>query len=244
MRESYEEENLQGIESLSRLPISGITPFTTIDFPGRLAAVFYTQGCPWRCRYCFNEELQPFDRYDQVIPSKKIAWFLKTRRAFLDAIVFSGGEATSHEMLREWMEFVKSIGFAVGLHTAGIHPDNLEKVLPSCDWVGLDVKAPFEDYEKITQIKQSGERVKQSLKVILESGIDCEFRTTVHPELLGEKDILNIATDISLMGAKKYVIQIFKALPKINLTSCGDWSLSEKLKKHLETIFPVFEIRL
>ncbi|HQB12486.1 MAG TPA: anaerobic ribonucleoside-triphosphate reductase activating protein, partial [Candidatus Omnitrophota bacterium] len=33
---------------LSEIPVGGITPFTTIDFPGRLAGVFYLQGCSWR----------------------------------------------------------------------------------------------------------------------------------------------------------------------------------------------------
>lgn len=41
------------------LQVGGITPFTTIDFPGRLAAVIFCQGCPWRCQYCHNRHLLP-----------------------------------------------------------------------------------------------------------------------------------------------------------------------------------------
>jgi len=43
-----------------RMPrIGGIVPFTTNDFPGRLAAVLFLQGCPLRCAYCHNPHLIP-----------------------------------------------------------------------------------------------------------------------------------------------------------------------------------------
>ena len=47
----------EALLSANRLRIGGITPLTSIDFPGRLAAVLYCQGCPWRCGYCHNPEL-------------------------------------------------------------------------------------------------------------------------------------------------------------------------------------------
>mgnify|MGYP001828201880 CR=1 FL=1 len=35
---------------MTELQVGGVTPLTTIDSPGELAAVVFCQGCPWRCR--------------------------------------------------------------------------------------------------------------------------------------------------------------------------------------------------
>ncbi len=46
-------------EARARLRVGGFEPLTTVDWPGRLSAVVFLQGCPWRCRYCHNAELAP-----------------------------------------------------------------------------------------------------------------------------------------------------------------------------------------
>lgn len=42
------------------LPVAGVIPFSATDWPGKLTATVFTQGCPLRCVYCHNAQLQEF----------------------------------------------------------------------------------------------------------------------------------------------------------------------------------------
>jgi len=158
------------------LRVGGLTRLSATDFPGRLAAVVFCQGCAWRCGYCHNPELQP-RRGREEIPWPEVLAFLERRRGLLDAVVFSGGEPTQQPGLAAAMREVKAMGFLVGLHTAGIVPRRLAEVLPLLDWVGMDVKAPFAEHERVTGTRGSARRARASRELILASGIACEFHT-------------------------------------------------------------------
>jgi pyruvate formate lyase activating enzyme len=162
---------------MGQLRVGGLTPLTTIDFPGELAAVVFCQGCPWRCPYCHNGHLIPA-RGANLIPWGQVLGFLDARRGLLDAVVFSGGEPTLQAGLDAAMESVRRLGFKVGLHTAGPYPDRLGRVLHLVDWVGLDIKALPEHYPEVTGVPGSGERAWESLRVLLDSGVAHEVRTT------------------------------------------------------------------
>lgn len=232
---------------LKDLCVAGITPFTTIDFPGRLAGVFYLQGCPWRCRYCYNAEFWPMPPAGQLISPEKIFQFLDTRKGQLDGIVFSGGEPTAHERLPVWMKAVKAMGFELGLHTGGMFPERLAEVLPLCSWVGFDIKAPFRLYEKVTRIPGSGDVARRSVEKLLASGVAHEFRTTFHPGLLSEDDILAMAKELSGLGARNYVIQAFRSdhCPDKELreSAAPGAGISQNLRSTLRALFPDFRVR-
>jgi pyruvate formate lyase activating enzyme len=232
---------------LNDIPVAGITPFTTIDFPGRLAGVFYLQGCPWRCRYCYNSEFWPLPPAGTRVSVDKILQFLNDRKGHLDGIVFSGGEPTIHEHLPVWMKAVKDRGFEIGLHTGGMFPLRLEKILPLCSWVGLDIKAPFDLYEKVTKVSGSGESVRRSVELVLASGVEYECRTTVHPALLSESELLDLARELAAKGCKKYVLQMFhpdhcvdKELRESAVPVTG---ISANLRQTLTSLFPSFHVR-
>ena len=196
-------------------------PFTTVDYPGHLAAVVFCQGCVWRCRYCHNPHLQPFDggRWSW----ENILSLLSERKGFLEAVVFSGGEPTAQSCLLNAMRAVKDLGFKVGLHTAGILPDFLAGVLPLVDWVGLDVKAPFDGrYDRITQRKDSFEAPAESLRLLLASGVNYELRTTVHPDLVSQADLADISSTLESLHALPTKIQPFRP------EGCADPELIEK----------------
>jgi len=188
------------------LSIGGLTAFTTIDFPDHLAAVIFCQGCAWRCGYCQNTSL--LDRHVQpTLTWQQVEAFLVRRQGLLDAVVFSGGEPTLQKGLLEAVQRVRDLGFKVGLHTAGMHSKRLAELLPFLDWIGFDIKAPFQNYAAITGIANSGKQPLESAKRVLESGIAYEFRTTVHPQLLNESDVLALATSLADLGVQRYVLQ-------------------------------------
>ena len=192
------------------LRVGGLTPLSTTDWPGMLAAVVFCQGCPWRCGYCHNPGLIPA-RGDKEIPWEDVLAFLRRRQGLLDGVVFSGGEPTLQPELAEAMREVRALGFKIGLHTGGAYPRRLEEVLPLVDWVGLDAKAPFADYARITGVVGSGVPALSSLEHVLASGVDHEIRTTVHPALLSDDDVVDLAQDLSAHGVKRYVIQAFRS---------------------------------
>ncbi len=191
------------------LRIGGFVAFSTVDYPGRLAAVVFCQGCPWRCRYCHNSHLQPSEGGATDWP--RIEAFLETRRGLLDAVVFSGGEPTAQLGLAEAMRSARRMGFAVGLHTAGIFPFRLRQALEYADWVGLDIKAPFDDYEATTGCRASGRSAEESLRIVLKSGVDYELRTTVHPALLGDDAKHRMRQCLDRLGARPTRWQEFRS---------------------------------
>ena len=126
----------------AKINVGGVETFSTVDFPEHMAAVVFLQGCPWRCPFCHNTSLQPIDSATDFVWEKFLD-FLEKRKGILDAVVFSGGEPLWQDGLFDAMNQVKSMGFAVGLHTAGADSKRLEKVLPLVDWIGFDIKVPF-----------------------------------------------------------------------------------------------------
>ena len=90
-----------------------------IDYPGRISAVVFTQGCNFRCPYCHNPELVVPERYCGTIRIEDIFSFLEKRRGKLDAVVITGGEPTLQADLVPFMQRIRSMGFLVKLDTNG-----------------------------------------------------------------------------------------------------------------------------
>ena len=226
------------------LPVAGLTPLTTIDFPGELAAVIFLQGCPWRCGYCQNGELLARKPAGLLDWTEILAW-LKTREGLLDAVVFSGGEPTLHRGLEAAIVQVKSLGYKVGLHTAGIYPERLKLLLPLLDWVGLDIKSARRDYQRITGVRGSARRAWKSARYLLDSGVAHEIRTTVHPDMLNQQQVSRLADELLDLGAHRFVIQ------QCVLKGCLDESRrvsharkpDEFFLHQLGSSFPHFEVR-
>ena len=189
-----------------QLRVGGFVPLTTLDYPDHLSCVVFCQGCAWRCRYCHNPDLIPA-RGEHTQSWDNILEFLQRRQGLLEAVVFSGGEATLQHSLQSAMQDVKDLGFKVGLHTAGINSKALTRVLHYCDWVGFDVKALVEDTELITGISGSGQANWQCLELLLASGVDYECRTTVHWDLIDPQRLLQLAQRLSAAGVAHFAVQ-------------------------------------
>lgn len=230
--------------SADSLPIAGITPLTTLDFPGQLAAVVFLQGCPWRCGYCQNSSLLP-----RATPPdyqwQEIKRWLRQRLGLLDAVVFSGGEPTLHQGLADAVMQTREMGFRTGLHSAGIYPDRLRNLLPVLDWVGLDIKAPEEDYPAITGVEGSGHKAWQSAAYLADSNTAHEIRTTVHPDQLNETQLINMADRLVQLGIRHFVIQraTLARCMEPGLKTCSSARLSDQQLSTIGARFPCFSIR-
>lgn len=225
--------------------LGGSLPLSTLDYPGALAAVLFCQGCPWRCPYCHNAVLRDDAGEGDEDFAVFLSW-LETRQGLLDAVVFSGGEPTGQSGLGMAMAAVRALGFRVGLHTAGMFPEALSSVLPHCDWVGLDIKAPRAAYDRIVGISGSARPAFASLETLRGSGVAFEIRTTWHPSLLDASDMLLLAAQLFEQGARSWVIQLFQPKGCIDtaLIASGPAIFPLPLLKQLQQTVPGLSISL
>jgi len=203
--------------------------------------VVYCQGCPWRCGYCHNPHLLP-RRAAGGIAWSEVLEFLGRRRGLLDAVVFSGGEPTAQAGLARAMRESKALGYRVGLHSAGIYPRRFAEVLPLVDWVGFDAKAPFDAaYERITGVRASGEAALESVRTLLASGVDCEFRTTWHAGFLSPAELERLTQTLADLGVRRFALQEFRASGGVGFRPEGDAAAADL--DALARRFPQFSLR-
>lgn len=196
-----------------RARIGGWQPFSACDWPGRLAAVVFLAGCPWRCGYCHNPGLLQRRHGQTSWPQLRAQ--LQARRGLLDGVVFSGGEPLTEPALPALLAEVRAMGFATGLHSGGSHPERLQRVLPLLDWVGLDIKTLPAQYPAITAVAGSGERAETSLALLQASGIDYECRSTLHPALHDEHTLTQLAAWLAQRGVRRYAWQRLRPGPQL-----------------------------
>ena len=188
--------------------IYDLTTFTHLDYPNHLACIVWFSGCNMRCDYCYNGDIVFAKNgkysYNYVLN------FLKSRQNLLDGVVLSGGEASSHRLIEFCIE-IKKLGFKIKLDTNGTNPLHVAQLikLNLLDYIALDYKAPKEKFTQITHLKKFDE-FSQTLNLIINSQIEHEVRTTLHNNLLNEKDINLIIKDLKLQNYKNiYYIQKF-----------------------------------
>ena len=232
---------------ICEIPVAGIQPITTIDFPGKIAAVLFTQGCPWECRYCHNPALGDMAG-DHLVSCEEIETFLRNRVHFLDGIVISGGEPTLHAALPEFLASIKDLGYATAIHTNGYYPERLRRILKKglTDYVAMDVKAPPRVYDRITGVADSTIEVARSIDLVMASGIEYEFRTTYHPALLTEDELLEIVRVMTGIGVKRYYIQRFRNVGVCDpeLSDTGDViEIPDTVIREAEKCIPEFGVR-
>lgn len=173
------------------MKIGGLIKFTLIDFPGRPAAVIFTQGCNFRCCYCHNPELVYPHLFTETAAQEEIMAFLKRRQGSLEGVVVSGGEPTLFDDLPDFMAQIKALGYALKLDTNGTRPDMLQELVDKklVDYIAMDLKAPLDKYSLITGVETNPSILTKSMDIIRQSGVEYEFRTTYDKDVLTDVDI-------------------------------------------------------
>lgn len=190
--------------------IGGFQKFSMSDFPGKVSAIVFTRGCNFRCPYCHNPELVEPDSYVTPLNEASIISFLKSRRGRIQGVVITGGEPTFHEDLPEFIRKVREMGCAVKLDTNGSNPALLERIisLGLVAFVALDVKAPVRLYSSVARAPVDTGDILRSIRIVIDSGLPHEMRTTYLETLLSIDDMKEIAEMVR--GCGLLVVQSFR----------------------------------
>lgn len=175
------------------MKISGLQPVTASDFPGRLAAIIFTQGCNFRCPFCHNGSLLAMDS-ESLIGLDAIFTFLHKRKKLLDGLVISGGEPCLQAGLARFCHHVKNMGLEVKLDTNGSRPEVVRELLAEklVDFIAMDIKAPLHRLEDLTGTSFYEPQIRESISLIASSGVEHLFRTTDVTPMLSSQDHENI----------------------------------------------------
>lgn len=221
-------------------------PLTLIDFPGHLATVLFLQGCNLRCGYCYNRTLLP------GVARETISWasvidFLKDRQGFVEGVVFSGGEPCMQPGILSAMHEVRELGYVIGLHTNGFFPEVIDQALQQrlLQFIAVDFKAPLDRYHEITGQHADADSFARMADLIVASGAKYEYRTTVHPRLLKDADLMSMADWLASHKISNYAVQKFKHGDSLDQTLApviGPWLQNSTLLK-LKARFSSFTVR-
>lgn len=194
--------------------ISGIQPFTLLDYPNKAACVIFIPGCHFRCGYCHNPEFVLPENIiklkDTFINEEVLFNFLIPRRGLLDGVVISGGEPTLAPDLIPFMQKIRRLGFTVKLDTNGNRPDVIEQALRErvVDYIAMDIKASLDSYKELVGPLVKPENIQKSIDLVMNSAVQYEFRSTLLKEVHSDIMLEKMASLIS--GAEQWFLQRFR----------------------------------
>ncbi len=224
--------------------ISGFQKLTLLDYPNKLASIVFTQGCNFKCAYCQNSDLLSI-KTEGLIDEKEIFDYLKKRKKVLDGVVITGGEPTIQPNLTLFIQRVKDLGLKVKLDTNGSNPEIIKKLLKEdlVDYIAMDIKTDFDKYGDIIKINWNMDNIKKSIKLIKESTIEHEFRTTINKNDHTIEDLRRICEYLG--PDENYYIQNFEQSDYVLDKSLKSFSKDEliRIEKKLKKEFPNVKVR-
>jgi pyruvate formate lyase activating enzyme len=189
------------------LQIKGFQGTSLLDYPGKISSLLFFGGCNLTCPFCHNPGLVLDPGQYPDYPLEHILQELKQRRPFIDAVVISGGEPTLVPGLDGLLRAIKELGLSVKLDTNGLLPQILEGLMRQdlVDFVAMDVKTNPGRYGELHTRPVDPAPLQESIRLLIDSPLEYEFRTTCVPGLVEEEDIE--AMGRALAGAKRWVLQ-------------------------------------
>lgn len=215
--------------------IGGVEKTSLIDYPEKLTAVVFTIGCNFRCGYCHNPELIKLREDSKILDEEDFFAYLEKRKGLLDAVTITGGEPTLQNDLADFIKRVKDMGFLIKLDTNGCSPEILEKLINEklLDYIAMDIKNSIDNYNKVVRNFTDKEKILKSIRLIMNSNVDYEFRTTTLKSLISIEDFEKIGEMIN--GAKKYFIQKFVPSKVLNENLMNEINYSKEEFEFIKT---------
>lgn len=227
------------------MQIHGLNKTTLLDYPGRVASTIFTGACNFRCPFCQNSDLVLDSSCQPTLPEEEIFSHLAKRKGIITGVCITGGEPTLQKDLSDYIKRIKDMGLCVKLDTNGYQPKVLECLLRDelLDYVAMDIKSSLKRYPEAAGIELDTNVITTSVDIIMNSGIEYEFRTTVVKELHDEEVFNDIADMIN--GASKYFLQGFVDSERVLKKGLSACSLDEmnKFVKILEKKVEFVNIR-
>jgi len=234
------------------MKIAGLEKFSLIDYPKKISCIIFLFGCNFRCGFCHNPELV-LGKNEGSFSEEEILNFLEKRKKQLDGVCISGGEPLM-TLKKSFVKKIKDLGYFVKIDTNGSFPERLKDFLEEklVDFVAMDLKSSPKNYSKVAGVLVDLKKIEESIKLIVNSGVDYEFRTTIVEGFHSKEEIKDLGKWVkNLIGkkAKKYSIQGFKNKGKLLDESFGkkkDTSEKElkEIKKELADYFEEVEVRV
>ncbi|MDN5357423.1 MAG: pyruvate formate lyase activating enzyme [Candidatus Methanomethylophilaceae archaeon] len=197
------------------MKIGGFVKTTLSDWDGKVSCLAFLAGCNFSCPYCHNPEIAK--GICKYVDEDEVIRYIAKNSDFLEGVVISGGEPTLNRDLYRFLKEIKKMGLGIKIDTNGSSPEVLDDIIGAklVDYVAMDIKAPLatDRYRQATGGYGDVDTIKKSIRLIMDSGIEYEFRTTVFPKVLSHEDIVDIARSVS--GAERFCIQQFR--PKVTL---------------------------
>ena len=197
--------------------IGGFQKFSLIDYPGKVAAVIFTQGCDFRCPFCHNRDLVLPEKHIPPLDEEEILAFLDKRRGQLGGVTVTGGEPTVHKDLADFLRKIKDLGYSLKLDTNGNNPKALKDLIAQglLDYIAMDIKTSFRRYQEAAGVEVCIRNIEESIALIVSSGIEHQFRTTLVHKFINDNDLESICS--ALKGAQRYILQKFDTVnPLVN----------------------------
>ena len=229
--------------------ISGIQPFTVLDYPEKVSCIVFTPGCNFRCGYCHNPEFVLPEKIaalrSNFIAEEAFFNFLDQRGELLDGVVITGGEPTLMPDLEDFIKKIKSRDLLVKLDSNGNRPGVLRRLIENklLDYIAMDIKTSLPRYQGLVGKLASENQLVESMKIIHNSGLPYEFRTTLVKEV-HTPNVIEEMCDL-LKGKKMLYLQGFR--PETTLSSAfANFSgftaeeteaIAEKFRKFVDEVY-------
>lgn len=221
--------------------ISGIQQFTLLDYPGKTACVVFTPGCNFRCGYCHNPEFVLPEQIKNIqkdfIHEDVFFNFLKKRQKLLDGVVITGGEPTLQGDLIPFIQKIRDLGFLIKLDTNGNKPEIIKRVFDEklVDYIAMDIKISYVKYQSLVGKLANPDRIRESISLIMNSGIVYEFRSTIIKETHPKNVLKEMAKMVK--GATLFSLQSFRPAHTLNPLYQSFHAFTEQEMEHTKHIF-------
>ena len=193
------------------MAIRGWTRTSLIDFPGHIASVLFYGGCNFRCPMCHNGDLVLSPDVLPEVPEERILAYLERRQGKITGVVLTGGEPTLHSDIASFIIRIQALGYAIKLDTNGYRPHVLERLLDAqlIDFVAMDIKAPPDKYAWLAGLDALDlDKIAESVRILAQSGLAHEYRTTVVPTFFSHADIAELTSWLSSLDSSDYAFYL------------------------------------